>query len=74
MTYSMITRSRDAWLARPGCPVRELVDYMVGAGRMRDAQVDAVKTYLFLKVAHGGRPPARALQRRGFQQPRPRPA
>ena len=56
MTYSMITRSRNAWLARPGCPVRELVDYMVGAGRMRDAQVDAVKTYLFLKVAHGGRP------------------
>lgn len=56
MTHSMITRSRDAWLSAPGCPVRELVDYMAAAGRMRDAQLDAIKTYLFLKVAHRGRP------------------
>ena len=56
MTYSMIKRSRDAWLSRPDCPATYLVNYIASEGRMRDAQVDAIKTYLFLKMKHGCRP------------------
>ncbi|MDO4808065.1 MAG: hypothetical protein Q4A07_12565, partial [Coriobacteriales bacterium] len=56
MTYAMIGRSRDVWLNRPDCPARQLIDYMTAQGHMRDAQVDAIKTYLFLKLAHDGRP------------------
>ena len=56
MTYSMIERSRDKWFDRQGCPARELVDYIVSGGHMRDAQVDAIKTYLYLKMEHGCRP------------------
>lgn len=45
----MIEHKRDQWFASGDCTVRTLVDYIVKAGQMRDAQVDAIKTYLFLK-------------------------
>ena len=51
MFYRMIERKRDQWFASGNCTVRALVDYMSKVGQMRDAQVDAIKTYLFLKVA-----------------------
>ena len=51
MFYRMIERKRDQWFASDDCTVRALVDYISNAGQLRDAQVDAIKTYLFLKVA-----------------------
>lgn len=51
MFYRMIERKRDQWFASGDCTVRALVDYIIKTGQMRDAQVDAIKTYLFLKVA-----------------------
>ena len=56
MFYRMIERKRDQWFASEGCTVRTLVDYIINAGQMRDAQVEAIKTYLFLKIACGCRP------------------
>ena len=47
----MIERKRDQWFASNDCTVRALVDYISNARQMRDAQVDAIRTYLFLKVA-----------------------
>lgn len=51
MFYKMIERKRNQWFASDDCTVRALVDYISNAGQLRDAQVDAIKTYLFLKVA-----------------------
>lgn len=51
MFYKMIEKKRDAWLRSAACPVRDLLLYMVKVGRMRDAQIEAIKTYLFLKIA-----------------------
>ena len=56
MFYKMIERKRDLWFASEQCTVRTLVDYIVKTGQMRDAQVEAIKTYLFLKVACDCRP------------------
>ena len=56
MFYRMIERKRDQWFASGDCTVRTLVDYIIKAGQMRDAQVDAIKTYLFLKVACNCKP------------------
>ena len=56
MFYRMIERKRDLWFASDDCTVRTLVDYILKTGQMRDAQVDAIKTYLYLKVACGCRP------------------
>ena len=51
MFYKMIERKRDQWFASEECTVRTLVDYIENAGQMRDAQVEAIKTYLYLKIA-----------------------
>lgn len=56
MFYRMIERKRDQWFASESCTVRALVDYIEKAGQMRDAQVEAIKTYLFLKIACSCRP------------------
>lgn len=56
MFYKMIERKRNQWFASPSCTVRSLMNYIVSTGQMRDAQVEAIKTYLYLKVACGCRP------------------
>lgn len=56
MFYKMIERSRDRWYASPNCPVTDLINYMIGRGHLRDAQIEAIKTYLFLKIECGNEP------------------
>lgn len=60
MFYDMIKRKRDGWLSRPDCPVRATIrameDAAKGGGGLRNVQIDAIKTYLFLKIACGNRP------------------
>ncbi len=56
MFYKMIERKRNQWFGSEQCTVRTLVDYIENAGQMRDAQVEAIKTYLYLKVSCGCRP------------------
>lgn len=56
MFYRMIERARDKWFASADCTIRDLIKYMESLGQMRDAQVDAIKTYLYLKIACGCRP------------------
>lgn len=38
------------------CPVRGLIQYMTSTGFMRDAQIEAIRTYLFLKIVGKNRP------------------
>lgn len=56
MFYKLIEKKRDEWLAAPTCPVRDLLLYIKEKGMMRDAQTDAIKTYLYLKIECGNRP------------------
>lgn len=56
MFYKMIERSRDCWYASPECTVTDLINYMTQKGYLRDAQIEAIKTYLFLKIACGNEP------------------
>lgn len=50
MFYPIITSKRDQWLSRPDCTALPLIAYIEQRGQMRDAQVDAIKTYLYLKI------------------------
>lgn len=50
MFYQMITNARNCWLTSDNCTVKDLVAYIERTGQMRDAQIDAIKTYLFLKI------------------------
>lgn len=56
MFYRLITQKRDEWLCSADCTIRELLSYIDRKGRMRDAQLDAIKTYLFLKIACKNQP------------------
>ena len=51
MFYRLITQKRDEWFSSPECTVRELINYICQRGKMRDAQIDAIRTWLFLKIA-----------------------
>ena len=55
MFYKMITKKRDIWLQDKN-PVKDLIAYIEKTGQMRDAQTDAIKTYLFLKIACENKP------------------
>ena len=56
MFYQLIAHKRDEWLESEACTVRNLLDYIVRKGCMRDAQVEAIKTWLFLKIACDNKP------------------
>ena len=56
MFHPLIQEHRDRWFASPQCSVRSLVAYMTARGMLRDAQVEAIKTYLYLKIACKGQP------------------
>ena len=56
MIYKMINNARDRWFASNDCTVNELVNYMIQVGEMRSSQIDAIKTYLFLKIKCDNKP------------------
>lgn len=55
MFYKMIEKARDVWFASNECTIVSIVEYIEMKGKMRDAQIDAIKTYLFLKIGCGSR-------------------
>ena len=56
MFYKMIEAKRNEWLASDACTIKNDIAYIEKTGQMRDAQVEAIKTYLFLKIACDCRP------------------
>lgn len=56
MFYQLIEKKRNEWINSSECTIRELLQYISKIGKMRDAQLEAIKTYLFLKIACGNRP------------------
>lgn len=56
MYYKLIKKKCDEWMKSSDCTVRELIQYIYTQNKMRDAQIEAIKIYLFLKIACGNRP------------------
>jgi len=56
MLHNLITQKSSRWLERPDCPVKELISYAERTGQLRDAQIEAIKTYLFLKIEGQNKP------------------
>lgn len=56
MLDELIARKKKQWLEADACPVKGLLDYMKKQGRLREPQVEAIATYLFLKIAGGNKP------------------
>lgn len=66
MFYKMIENKRNQWLSSAECTITPLIDYIVKTGQMRDAQIEAIKTYLFLKIACGSKSLATLFKRGAF--------
>ena len=56
MLSSMISQRVEQWFLREDCPAKQVVEYIEQAGFFRNAQIDAIKTYLFLKIEGANRP------------------
>ncbi len=50
MFYKMIENKCKEWYNSGQCTVHNLIDYIEKTGQMRDAQIEAIKVYLFLKI------------------------
>ena len=50
MFNKMIENKCKEWYNSEQCTVRNLIEYVEKTGQMRDAQVEAIKVYLFLKI------------------------
>lgn len=56
MTFRMIVAARDRWYAGDECHVNDFIAGLLRIGKLRDAQIDAIKTYLYLKIAGRNKP------------------
>lgn len=56
MLNSIIEHKKREWLQLPDCPVKDLVQYMKDKGNLRDTQIEAIETYLFLKIKGQNKP------------------
>lgn len=56
MLQNVITNKKNNWLQSPECSVNSLVEYMRTKGELRDTQIEAIETYLFLKIAGENKP------------------
>ena len=63
MFYELINNKRNEWLQSANCTVRPMLQYIEQRGMMRDAQIEAIKTYLFLKIACKGKPSTNCSQK-----------
>lgn len=50
MFYKMIANKCKEWYSSEQCTVHNLIEYIEKTGQMRDAQIEAIKIYLFLKI------------------------
>ena len=66
MFYQMITNARNRWFASSECTAQGIIAYIEKTNQMRDAQVDAIKTYLYLKIACGCAPLAKLFCQGAF--------
>ena len=56
MLHNLINFQKQQWLASPLCSVRHVILYIRHKNELRDAQIEAIETWLFLKIAGGNKP------------------
>ncbi len=56
MLQNIIQYKKNLWLNSASCPVSSLLQYIRQKGEMRDTQIEAIETYLFLKIAGENKP------------------
>lgn len=50
MIHALIHQFKKQWMQSDECRVQEFIRYIKERGQLRDAQIEAIETYLFLKI------------------------
>mgnify|MGYP002853768467 FL=1 len=69
MFFKLIERKRNEWFSSPACTVKDFIDYIVRRGEMRDAQIESIRTYLYLKIACENKPLWKLFAEGAFNDP-----
>ncbi len=56
MLNKIIKQKTDTWLQSDDCKIKSLIGYIRNNGNLRDTQVSAIETYLFLKIEGQNKP------------------
>jgi len=56
MLNSIIHEKKKQWLQSADCTIVDLVKYIRDKGQLRDTQIEAIETYLFLKIKGQNKP------------------
>lgn len=56
MLSRLIKEQKNFWFSLQDCPVRTVIDYIRLKGELRDPQIEAIETWLFLKIAGQNKP------------------
>lgn len=56
MFYELIAEASNQWWSEENCPCHSFLQYVLERGKLRDAQIDALRHYLYLKVVHDSKP------------------
>lgn len=56
MLNNIIFQKKNQWLQSADCSITDLVKYIRDKGQLRDTQIEAIETYLFLKIKGQNKP------------------
>lgn len=56
MFHQIIQQKRNKWLQSDNCTICDLIKYIQSKGNLRDTQIEAIETYLFLKIQGQNKP------------------
>ncbi len=56
MLHSIIQEKKNKWLQSDDCTISDLIKYIRDKGQLRDTQIEAIETYLFLKIQGQNKP------------------
>ena len=56
MLNQIIRNKTIQWLQSSDCTINDLINYIKNKGDLRDTQIEAIETYLFLKIKGQNKP------------------
>ncbi|MBK7443134.1 MAG: hypothetical protein IPI65_16960 [Bacteroidetes bacterium] len=56
MLHYIIQEKKNKWLHSDDCAISDLIKYIRDKGQLRDTQIEAIETYLFLKIQGQNKP------------------
>jgi len=56
MLHYIIQEKKNKWLQSDDCTISDLIKYIRDKGQLRDTQIEAIETYLFLKIKGQNKP------------------